>query len=587
MAPIPTLSSKTLLHSHRTPTPQLSASWRTIRHGELAMELASVLKLITGMAGLILDKDIPVKWGAVSLTSFKGKGTTEAEIIEICPTQAGMNVNVPYSPDEVDRVIGITIHEAVHAKLGMPWVKDKDLSIGGELWSTRQALELGEEVYADNWIRRHEPFLHNYLRKARLFSAGIGPKDESLHNDLIRFMVYHESFGAPPPEVAKDMETVLRVLDPLYSQDLTLSQRATLYIQLGNKLKAPPPKLSFPASTGWEASQLPSAKFRPRQRDSEAGFTGVPDDLLLQGLEIDRLPNESCPVTWAMGDIDKDIPSPIPRNILQSAMTEANQMDLATVDVSEGTHRLDGYVKQGKPLEVKVTHLDEVPWNIPDSDPSNIISILSKYKNIRGRHTVRRTPEGKLDTKRLAAHRLTGHIHKRNKVVPRQDLELVLLLDCSGSMRGNWGIYEEAGKVFTGLRRGHNKVWIYSYCHSGNTVHIDNLAPNGILHKPRIAGSTPSSEALLAIMGFHPQATIIHFTDGMPNVGVSMEQVVEIQEVDYPDTLVSTACFGGQADPHAYPPDNERFYTHHVKSVRGWRSMLEEKVEDWAKSRLT
>jgi len=153
---------------------------------------------------------------------------------------------------------------------------------------------------------------------------------------------------------------------------------------------------------------------------------------------------------------------------------------------------------------------------------------VKDYKNTKGRQIYRNEPQGKLDGRRLFKASINGLVFKKKMVRPQQDLDLVLLLDASGSMQGRQEIYEDAKALFRAIP----EAIILSY-EDSRQINITQHTEGRAFHGVKIGGGTPTPQALAATAIKFPKSLLIHFTDGGCNYS-DLEKVMPTIHEKFP-----------------------------------------------------
>ena len=339
-----------------------------------------------------------------------------------------------------------------------------------------------------------------------------------------------------------------------------------------------------------------SSSSGPTESDSEEASEGGGSD------EDEGTTEEPEPVDPF---IDQDPPPPLDPGVegpgipssehIRKALEIANQIaDSTALDNMDITDEVKSDLSSGtKTLIDEVQHL---PSSDSHVDLSSIplspeLRELERIHNAKDRIVLRAKTEGKIHRRRLARHRTSRNIRKQIRRRPDQKSEVVMLLDASGSMRVHQDIYTEAARTYKSLTSGSVKM-IPTYSYStigwdGRQVKLLNLTWDNHLRKTIPSRETPSGQALLATLNLHPEAMILHFTDGEPNSGVLIEEAKEIQKEKYPKSLILNVIYGRSKEIHRrspYLPDTPIFRTVAINEVGGWVQLLLEQARDWVKS---
>lgn len=120
---------------------------------------------------------------------------------------------------------------------------------------------------------------------------------------------------------------------------------------------------------------------------------------------------------------------------------------------------------------------------------------------------------------------------KKTRRLPDEDIDLVLLLDASGSMANETEVYDAAKAVHKVIPEVKVVSYYANYDGTRITVHTGT---KGVFKEVKVDGGTPSGLALLATARQFPTSHIIHFTDGGSNVGPDPTQVFPIIAKKYP-----------------------------------------------------
>jgi Mg-chelatase subunit ChlD len=152
---------------------------------------------------------------------------------------------------------------------------------------------------------------------------------------------------------------------------------------------------------------------------------------------------------------------------------------------------------------------------------------------------------------------MDGKIFKMKKTLPRKEQEIVLLIDASGSMSSSRTVYGSINALYDEV----NAVWkvlgvpIYTYTDAsggGRYISIKRLDNKGQLRLVETGGGTPSGAGLIGVALKHPKATIIHFTDGEPNMHITPKDAMEAIAKHFPGIHVINIIYGGREGSTTY-----------------------------------
>ena len=132
---------------------------------------------------------------------------------------------------------------------------------------------------------------------------------------------------------------------------------------------------------------------------------------------------------------------------------------------------------------------------------------------------------GRIDRRRLYRAHLNGRCFQAIDRIPKLDWNVALLIDASGSMRGNkWQMVENTvaniHKAFTGYQ---NRLSAWAYFEVNSISMISRLVQKNRLFSVPPSGQTASGQAIIAAATMMPadvnRKIMIHITDGESNYG--------------------------------------------------------------------
>jgi hypothetical protein len=155
---------------------------------------------------------------------------------------------------------------------------------------------------------------------------------------------------------------------------------------------------------------------------------------------------------------------------------------------------------------------------------ARLSALFSEYAE-RRKVVSRGLDSGKLDRRRLHRAATTGRCFAFVDRVPSPEWTITLLLDASGSMRGNkWKIVENTvGNLYSALANAMNKLQVYAYFETDGVCMISSLAKGRHLLSVPPGGKTASGQAIIAaaylMPRIHKRNLLVHITDGETNFG--------------------------------------------------------------------
>lgn len=140
---------------------------------------------------------------------------------------------------------------------------------------------------------------------------------------------------------------------------------------------------------------------------------------------------------------------------------------------------------------------------------------------------------GKLDRHRLYRAPVSGRCFRQTEYKPDLDWQVTLLIDASGSMRGNkWRMVENTlANIHQALRGYRNRLQAYGYFESDGICMISHLIKGRDLLSIPPSGLTASGQALIVAAYLMPKERrrkiLIHVTDGESNFGCDVQHGID------------------------------------------------------------
>ena len=159
-------------------------------------------------------------------------------------------------------------------------------------------------------------------------------------------------------------------------------------------------------------------------------------------------------------------------------------------------------------------------------------AIFSNYAN-RNFIVSRGLSSGRIDHRRLFRAAVNGRCFKAVDRVSNPDWNVALLIDASGSMRGNkWQMVENTvANIHKALSGFHNRLSACAYFEVNGICMISRLIQKNHLFSVPPSGQTASGQAIIAAATMLPanvkRNILIHITDGESNFGCDVSYGIE------------------------------------------------------------
>ena len=602
----------------------LSEQWRVQRSTIPAVELANAIRGLGKVIGSISPATELLAFGGMS---FNQNIVDEARRIVIDRDYALKHNTFPIPPEDFDVLVGLAAHEAAHTATDAVAG-----SLGGneaKSITSEEFVAVCEEIYTDNYVRRHFPVHYNYIimaRKAYGEDAKVGGKRPDLNNInsvAIAKYVYGEQIG--PGDVAPEHLQVHMLLDmvniTLSNKDMDAVERKSYYrIQyeaIKGMLGTDAIALKKSLTKSVLQDDVPKS-LRRRYKKSEHNVSSGLDEMGLPDSEMDEdtvtgdgdtdpmhkpepmTVQEENEILKDMRAREEDLGvapenlTPEPDKELEDLLEEVTQsLRTNKEDMSEelmtivmdadaiNDSRKDQYKRSSEHYPITYANSENQP--LDRNENHSLLRDLDWIKRIKNtilRRNIRAQAEGTLDKRRLHRHLTDGLVYKKRHIMEKQELDLVLLMDSSGSMNGVQGkiVYEAAHALYTVISDSH----VLAYDSSMNEIRIRDHSWDKRMRLVRPGGNTPSGKALLATATKYPKSLIIHFTDGASNTDLAPKDAMLIIKDKFPKVQITNIVVGKIAG-YGSLPDNATIVE--LKTLEEFPEALKKTVEPWYRTR--
>lgn len=591
-----------------------SESWRIKTSSILEIELAQSLTALRKCIGSISPNTELVSFGGSSANSKGERIQIDTEFA----TKAGI---FPIPSENFDILVGLAVHEAAHTAVKSDRLLTPLYDHTQTIFSERSFQEIAEEIYTDSYVERHFPVQHAYLRKARdgydkpvitdwskpaIVWTSVAVYGHSLdHKQIPRWQhAIHTLLGALADDLRQDKLVELR--QRLYQdywkviQDLLRVEQTKANL---GKVTIPPVQLPPELAKDWSAdsqdldlsppanpddpvSEDGTGKPTPTEQVQDSDTDGEPDSGTGESKDGDEIENESeskaTPSTrpFPSEAHGSDMVS-LPQQI-QDAVDKA--LESATEDLtSEITQALiESKVKVGQRMAAVYSNsLSKTP--APEPSPKLVLDLewVSRIKNTIRTLTIRGEPEGILDRRRLYRHYTDNRPYKIHRTTPRQELDLVLLVDGSSSMSGKPEfIYETCYALLKVIPEAHMLVYNAPDSHSCSVVNYNNGKQ---IRKVEPEGSTPTGRAMIMAAIKYPRSLMIHFSDGESNQDIDPVQAMEIVIAKkWPKIQVVNIILDKKGDlEENWPAKGPNYTTEFIKELKDFPGALRRALKPW------
>jgi len=487
------------LSGHQT----LSDFWRkNVAHQEAA-ELACVLKAMRKVAGNIGDN--------VGLVEYAGMSDQSCGNIIIDP---GLLMGTyPVPPEKIDVMVGQVTHEALHQKHWSAYVwkllgRDFSDMSPRSVIGFQKMIRTGEDIYVDSTV--DGSILAGYLQKVRSNALDVDARKLEDHDKSIDMLFWlwwavasgysnsSSAFGGyqKPLTILNELSENLLLVGDWY---MGVTERCTVRADF------------YRAAWG----RLEEMILSYRIVDKRLYWTASP------GLE------QSCP--QAHGNPEKKHKAFLSPDLTRRINT---QLSATSADITPLIHSVVGY---DCPDVVPISRWDyHIPAHpVVDSRLVNRVRSLFYSYSDRIVHVNRGLKSGRLDKRRLYRAALNGNCFFQTEQVPSMDWNVTILVDASGSMRGNkWRIVENTiATIHKALLNCGVYFKAWAYFEIDGVCMLSSLVKGSKLFSVPPCGQTASGQAIMAAALLMPRERkkklLIHITDGESNYGLDVQYGIE------------------------------------------------------------
>lgn len=570
----------------------MSEAWRVNKSSINYVEMANALNALAKIVGHLNYRKPAIM-----------AGQAKVELIETVEfnqkTKEGMSYNeggkhividptfakkaTPIEPHDFDTLCGLTIHEVAHTlassqSVMAPGKRDPSPHSEEGVIRLEDVNRIGEEIYCDNFIRRHFSPLYPYLLKARR-AYSVYNKDVNYNNLMDHWLVvsvYHETMNMNVDKgVLKGMEILLGLSGTLVGGDHTPAKRLDLYTEAFRQLQ-----LAIKSLPNWSGGAKKSTSQRRGKKTVELDTNAIRSNLPpIKPGDEEGQEGEGQKAENPKGKKPAlDYPSFHNSETVSKEMAKKikNSQENETLDISQ---EIRTYSNRAGSVVMEQSKAEPMDETISDMRPE--LTWLKSLKNSMGRQTIRNEYRGDIDGRNLYRGPIDRRIYKTTRRLPNNKRDIVLILDTSGSMRKNKMVFHAANTVHSIIPDSH----VYGYgSPDGQKVHITYLTGQGRMKRPVLDGETPSGSAIIAVAMKHPTALLIHFTDGVSNLGIPMIDCYRIVETQFPSSYLLSVEFGRSTYENQIQKKGENISVVQILDLKAFPKLLVQSIRDNVRS---
>ena len=578
-----------------TDTKALSDSWRVNRSTVKAIELANAIRALSKVVGSVHKGK---RHSTIAFNTEAQSYNQQSDVIRIDPTFASKSL--PITSEDFDVLCGHAAHEAGHSLVDSVAVfrkgSEAPLRTDHNKIGYAEVARVGEEIVVDYTVGSLNPVLGDYIRRGR--KAYSVPRSKLNWADIIVAWTAVAVYGhLPNPDAPTRVLSALKICMTATQKlrttpHLPIRARILLYDQVAEELKRvlkqdkieqkltnKGPKNMIEGHTRKQLQQEATKElYDTSEEPSTPEDATTSEDENTVTSEGQENPNTLVPPDSADTPL---LPSHSPASIPEELQDQITSMiNAESSDISDEIHKVMAK------YHMRSNDLSPVVWQLSQEERTDEIDDqlyrelvwLRNLKHNIGQEVFRAEPHGIIDQHRIHRATIDGLVFKQKRRRPRKDLELVLLLDASDSMRGENSIVFKAAHT---LHRIIPASTIITYNkHRTITMEVSSSVGKPS-RKVSPTGMTPSGTALLATAKRFPQALIIHFTDGFSNHGPDTKQAYTMIEKEYPNTSFIEVQYGRpKPTPKGTYPEMVSLVS--LDTISEFPTLLREVIKPWA-----
>lgn len=479
----------------------ISSFWRKNTSVRESVELANLLRALQKIAGHLGDN--------IGRIEYTGMSSSAGHAIRINPELVMGRYPIPSGL--TDYVVGLVTHEAMHQTHWSDHVwKQLEPAMGDmtpiQLVMFQKIVFTGEDIYIDRIADQTVFGLYTGVARQQEMAEQNRdiPSDRPSLDELLLFW-WNRQFGyAVDRRERPEYEDLLSGFDILADKLFQVSR-----ISVGITVKCRQRSLLY--LDAWKSMKT-----------------------LLQ-----ELPVHNKRLCWSSGiktpanSGNRCSPAkqsrPIPTQLVQEIKTT---LAAHTVDITPLIQSVVGFDDD------TVAPMSRWDFNSPSNpviDKRMVGRLKAIFQNYAARKklTSRGLTSGRVDQRRLYRTPVTGKCFMAVDRIPSPEWSVVLLVDASGSMRGNrWRMVESTiANIHKALTGYGNRLNAYAYFEVNGICMISKLLKDNQLLSIPPSGQTASGQAIIAAGMMMPEKSrhriMIHITDGESNFGCDVSYGID------------------------------------------------------------